>query len=140
MEQERIQQLLGEKFNCAQTMMIMGMEAIETENPEAVRAMTGLGGGLGGCGKACGALTGAVSMLGLFAGRGTVEEDADERLQPMVQELVAWFEENFGAPGQGVDCAGIIGGDKRNIQTICPNLIVQTCAKAFELLEDNGFL
>lgn len=139
MDEEKIYTLLSQKFNCAQIMAIMGLERRGSENPELVRAMTGLGGGLGGCGKACGALTGAVAMMGLFAGRGTPEEEADPELKSMVQELVEWFQDVYGSPETGVDCAGIIQGDLSRQKAICPGLITETCQKALELLEDYGF-
>ena len=132
---EKITKLLSQKFHCSQVMMQMGMEALELEEPNLVKAMTGLAGGLGGCGKNCGALTGGVCMLSLFAGRGTAEEEADPELAAMVSELLSWFEETYGSP----DCGDIIQGDKANIPATCPQLICATCQRALEILDSRGF-
>ena len=132
---EKITKLLSQKFHCSQVMMQMGMEALELEEPNLIKAMTGLAGGLGGCGKNCGALTGGVCMLSLFAGRGALEEEADSELENMVSELLAWFEETYGS----ADCGDIIQGDKANIPFTCPSLICATCRKALEILKSRGF-
>lgn len=132
---ERIGELLSQKFHCSQIMMQMGMEALELEEPNLVKAMTGLAGGLGGCGKNCGALTGGVCMISLFAGRGTAEEEADPELEAMISEFLVWFEESFGS----ADCGDIIQGDRANIPGTCPRLICAACQKALEILESRGF-
>ena len=72
---EKIAELLSQRFHCSQIMMQIGMDVLELEEPNLIKAMTGLAGGLGGCGKNCGALTGGVCMLSLFAGRGALEEE-----------------------------------------------------------------
>ena len=72
---------------------MLGLEQQGKHNPDLVRAMTGLANGLGHCGKICGVVTGAVCLLGLYAGRGEAQEPkTDGVLDSMVQELVAWFE------------------------------------------------
>ncbi|RAZ27488.1 hypothetical protein DK853_49575, partial [Klebsiella oxytoca] len=72
------------------------MDAMELEEPNLVKAMSGLAGGLGGCGRNCGALTGGACMLSLFAGRGAPEEETDPDLAAMVSEYLAWFEGTYG--------------------------------------------
>lgn len=135
MLEDKISALLEQKFHCSQIMMKVGMEALELEEPNLVKAMSGLAGGLGGCGHNCGALTGGVCMLSLFAGRGTPEEEADPDLAVMVSELLAWFEERYGSP----DCGDIIQGDRDNIPRTCPQLICDCARKALEILNSYGF-
>lgn len=135
MLEDRISELLGQKFHCSQIMMQLGLDALELEEPDLVKAMSGLAGGLGGCGRNCGALTGGVCMLSLFAGRGTPEEEADPDLTAMVSEFLAWFEEAYGSP----DCGDIIQGDRDNIPRTCPQLICACGRKALELLNSYGF-
>lgn len=132
---EKIIELLAQKFHCSQIMMKIGMDALELDEPSLVKAMTGLAGGLGGCGKNCGALTGGVAMISLFAGRGTPEEEAAPELEEMISQFLAWFEETYGS----ADCGDIIQGDKANIPAICPQLICAACRKALEILENYGF-
>jgi len=132
---EKIIELLAQKFHCSQIMMKIGMDALEIDEPNLVKAMTGLAGGLGGCGKNCGALTGGVAMISLFAGRGTPEEEAAPELEEMISQFLAWFEEAYGS----ADCGDIIQGDKANIPATCPQLICAACRKALEILENYGF-
>lgn len=135
MLEDKIFKLLGQKFHCSQIMMQVGLDALELEEPNLIKAMSGLAGGLGGCGRNCGALTGGVSMLSLFAGRGTAEEEADPDLPAMISEYLAWFEETYGSP----DCNDIIRGDRDNIPLTCPQLVCACARKALEILESCGF-
>jgi len=57
--------------------------------------MNGLLAGLG-CGKTCGVLTGGCCLLGLYAGKGSAEKDADENLSLMLTTFVEWFEAEYG--------------------------------------------
>lgn len=132
---EKIAGLLSQKFHCSQIMMQIGMDALELDEPNLIKSMTGLAGGLGGCGRNCGALTGGVCMISLFAGRGMAEEEADPELEGMISELLAWFEESYGS----ADCGDIIQGDKNNIPGTCPQLICAACRKVLEILESRGF-
>jgi C_GCAxxG_C_C family probable redox protein len=132
---EKIAELLSQKFHCSQIMMQIGLDALDLDEPNLVKAMTGLAGGLGGCGKNCGALTGGVCMISLFAGRGAAEGEAGPEFETMVSEFLLWFEETYGS----ADCGDIIQGDKDNISSTCPQLICATCRKALELLQSYGF-
>lgn len=96
--------LAAQGYCCSQILLILGLESQGKENPDLVRAMEGLCGGLGRTGQTCGALTGGVCLLGLYAGRGSVEEPRDGQLNSMVNDLVMWFEEEFNS----LDCAGIL--------------------------------
>ena len=102
--------------------------------------MTGLAKGLGDCGKICGGLTGAVCLLGLYAGRGELSEEENPRLDVMIQDVVAWFEEKFGTNFGGIDCQSILNDDPWNRMLRCPSLVAETYFKVKELLEDNGFI
>ena len=54
---ERIMELGSMGYHCSQIIMIMTLETIGEENPQLVKAMGGLGGGIGYCGDTCGCLT-----------------------------------------------------------------------------------
>jgi C_GCAxxG_C_C family probable redox protein len=137
---ERIAQLNLQGFHCSQILLILGLERQGKNNPDLVRAMSGLAGGLGFAGKTCGVLTGAVCLLGLYAGRGELEEQEDHRLNKMINDLITWFEVTFGANYGGVDCKNILNDDPWNRMIRCPNLVTETYLKTIELLEDNGFI
>lgn len=132
---EKVMELLSQKFHCSQVMMQVGMSVLGLDEPNLVKAMTGLAGGLGGCGRNCGALTGGVCMLSLFAGRGEEQEEADPDLAAMISELLAWFEVTYGSP----DCDDIIQGDKANIPLTCPKLVCACARKTLEILNSYGF-
>lgn len=50
---ERIAELGSMGYHCSQMMMIMTLETIGEENPQLVKALGGLGGGIGYCGDTC---------------------------------------------------------------------------------------
>lgn len=139
-EMARLTQLHMQGFHCAQILLTLGLELQGKENPDLLRAMTGLAGGLGFCGKNCGALTGAVCLLGLFAGRGSLEERENQELNPMIQELIDWFETSLGKEFGGIDCHTILRGDPWNRMTRCPRLVSETYLRAKQILTDRGFL
>lgn len=139
-EMARIAQLRMQGFHCSQILILLGLEKQGKENPDLVRSMTGLAGGLGFSGKNCGALTGAACLLALYAGRGVVEEREDHKLNSMIQDVVQWFEVSFGEQYGGIDCCHILNDDPWNRMIRCPNLVVETYLKVEELLKDNGFI
>lgn len=137
-ELTRISQLHLQGFHCAQVLLIMGLEQQGKQDPDLIRAMNGLSGGLGFQGKTCGALAGGACLLALFAGRGTLEETEQRSLNLMIHQLVEWFEVNFGQEFGGIDCHTILGGDPWNRMTRCPRMINETYFMVRELLKENG--
>jgi C_GCAxxG_C_C family probable redox protein len=135
----RMMQLAGQGFHCSQILLILGLEAQGKSNPDLIRAMSALAGGLGFSGDTCGALTGGCCLLGLYAGRGTSEEEEDPRLNVMIGELVDWFSEGFGSRFGGIHCDAILDSDPRSRQTRCPNMVLETYAKVKTLLMENDF-
>ena len=67
---DRMLELSGQGFYCAQILMILALESEGKEDPDLIRAMSGLNGGLGFSGRVCGALTGGCCFLGCFCGKG----------------------------------------------------------------------
>jgi len=120
-------------------LLFMGLEAQGKSNPDLIRAMSGLAGGLGFTGDTCGALTGGACLLGLYAGRGAPEEQEDEKLNLMVSELVDWFSEEYGKIYGGIRCEIILGDDPRNRTARCPNMVFGTYEKVKALLIEYGF-
>lgn len=94
-------------FKCSDILMQLALDAQGKENADLVRAVSGLAGGLGFNGYLCGALTGGVCVLSLYAGRGAVTETENPQLLIMINELVEWFEQQYGA--NGLNCADIVG-------------------------------
>lgn len=136
----RMFELHQQGFNCSQILLQLGLEARGAQNPDLIRAMNGLGGGLGFSGKTCGALTGGVCLLSLYTGRGKPEEEAHDRFLLMINELVDWFEDTIGPAHGGINCQDIIGEDlkTKTINPKCSSIVTATYEKVREILESNG--
>ena len=80
---ERIAELGSMGYHCSQMMMIMTLETIGEENPQLVKALGGLGGGIGYCGDTCGCLTGGACAIGYFLGNLAPEEKEDVQINPL---------------------------------------------------------
>lgn len=135
----RMIELSQEGFYCSQILLILGLEAQGKSNPDLVRSMGGLVGGMGFCGKTCGALTGGACLLGLYAGKGEPDELEDSRLNSMVAELVDWFEQEYQSLYGGVACNDILEQDPGNRSARCPQLVLKTYEKVNEILTANGY-
>ena len=137
----RLFELHRRGFNCSQMLIILGLEVQDKENPDLVRSMTGLGGGLGFSGGMCGALTGGVCLLGLYAGRGAPGEHEHDRFLLMVSELAEWFSSEAGRQYGGINCVDIIGEEAlaaRSVNPACAGLVAGTWNKVQEILAESG--
>ena len=135
----RMIELAGQGFYCSQILVFLGLEAQGKENPDLIRAMNALAGGLGFSGDTCGALTGGACLLGLYAGRGSAEEEADPKLDLMIGELVDWFTQEHTALYGGIHCREILGDDPHNQKVRCPGIVSSTYDKVTSILIENGF-
>jgi len=135
----RMKELKQQGFFCSQILIILGLEMQGKSNPDLVRCMHGLAGGLGFTGETCGTLTGGACLLGLYAGKGLPAEQEDPRLLFMIEALVRWFKERYGAQYGGITCNHILEDNPRNQLTRCPQLVAETYQKVKELLVENGF-
>ena len=129
----------GQGFYCSQVLIMMALDLRGEENPDVIRCMHALSGGIGFLGHNCGALTGGACLLGYYAGRGTVEDEEDDRLTLMLIDLVNWFQEQFGAEYGGINCEQILAGRKDEYTVRCPVIIQSVFQKCKELLVDYGF-
>lgn len=134
----KLMELSQAGFYCSQIMLIIGLAAQEKENPDLVRAMSGLNGGIGFCGKTCGALTGGACLIGLYAGKGIPEELEDSHLNDMIKEFSNWFEQNVSVYG-GTDCNIILDQNPANRVMRCPQLVLSSLEKVQEILTANGY-
>jgi C_GCAxxG_C_C family probable redox protein len=136
---DRMRELKQQGFFCSQMLIILGLELQGKTNPDLVRCMHSLAGGLGFTGDLCGTLTGGACLLGLYAGKGLPEQEEDPRLMFMIEDLVKWFKEGYGAEYGGICCDDILQDNAKNRQTRCPALIAGTFQKVKDLLVENGF-
>jgi C_GCAxxG_C_C family probable redox protein len=135
----RMLELSQQGFYCSQILLTLGLENQGKENPDLIRAMNGLIGGLCFAGKLCGALSGGACLLALYAGKGTAGEQGDPKLELMIHRLVEWFEEQYGERYGGIDCDDILENNPQNRPQRCPQIVRETYAKVQELLLENGF-
>ena len=126
-------------FYCSQILVYQGLEMLGKSNPDLIRAMHGLAGGLGFSGELCGALTGGACLIGLYAGKGTPEQVEDPRLDFMIADLVKWFKLEYGGQYGGIRCEEILAGNPSNQISRCPVLANGVLQKVKELLVENGY-
>ncbi|MCU0603019.1 MAG: C-GCAxxG-C-C family protein [Desulfobacterales bacterium] len=136
----RMLQLSGKGYGCSQILIQLFLDARGEDNPALVRAMAGLAYGCGGGAATCGTLTGGCCALALYAGRGSDQEAASDRLMLMLQELSDWFGEHVGGPRGGTACEVIVGeqGPAASRQR-CGAMVADTYSKVAEILAGNGF-
>ncbi len=139
----RMFQLAAQGYCCSQILLILGLEEQGKENPDLVKAMHGLCGGMGRSGKTCGALTGGVCLIGLAAGKGMPNEAGHGKINLMINELLEWFEEAHGS----IECVGILDfsldeGSEYPIK--CGSIVSGTFDKVQEIIayysEDSEFV
>jgi hypothetical protein len=133
--QIRMLQLGKRGYICSQIILLMGLEVRGETNPGLVRAMAGLAYGCGSGQGTCGVLTGGCCLLGLYAGKGSDEENPSERLTLMLQELTDWFVERAGCEDSRISCEAITGeaGPAATRQR-CGTLVADTYGKVMEIL------
>ena len=129
---DRIMELSREGLYCAQIMVQLALDAEGKENPELIEAVRGLCGGFAWSGGPCGALSGGACLLSLL-GRGL---DISER-EELVAEFHRWFAGRTAQFG-GEDCNDITGGDRGNMFSVCPGMIIDSYEKCVELLAERG--
>lgn len=135
----RMQMLQQQGFYCSQILLMMGLEAQGKHNPDLIRAMHALSGGLGFTGENCGALTGGACLLGLYAGKGLPGEEENFDLRMMIESLVEWFKAEYGQMYGGINCAQILEDNPRHQATRCPAIVANVYQQVKEVLVANGF-
>jgi C_GCAxxG_C_C family probable redox protein len=138
-ELDQLMEFSKQGFFCSQILMLQGLDLMGKSNPDLIRAMHGLAGGLGFSGELCGALTGGASLLGLYAGKGIPEQDEDPRLIFMVEDLVKWFIAEYSEQFGGIRCEEILAGSSQNQVKRCPMMVIGVLQKVKELLVENGY-
>jgi hypothetical protein len=132
-----ILRLKNQGYCCTQIVLHLALDAQGTRNPGLIRAMSGLCRGSLSTQGSCGALTGAVCLIGYYAGKGQADQEANERLPVMLSEITHWFEEYASARFGGSTCADIVDDFKPDM-TICGGLISECFGQAMTILVDNG--
>lgn len=137
-QQLHLLELTQRGYSCSQILLLLGLELQGKENPDLLRAMSGLTRGTTSGQGTCGTLTGAACLLGLYAGKGDDDELENERLPGMLEELWEWFEEGYGSRYGGIRCCEILADGAPETER-CGPLVLETFRKALEILSANGF-
>lgn len=134
----RVAELTLKGYKCSHILVQIGLDEQGKNNPDLLRAMSGLANGMGS-GLACGALTGGCCLIALYAGMDGEGHDEHGRLALMLEEYTEWFREEFSSRYGATDCAQIMQDNPQLRVERCPGLILQAVRKAREILEANGF-
>lgn len=134
---DRMLQLGHEGFYCAQIMLELALESEGRGDPDLIRAMGGLNGGIGNTGGICGCLTGGACLISYFCGKGEADELPRDDCDRLISELCSWFKEYSSEYG-GWDCDKILRGDHTNKVATCPVVMRDTFEKCIELLQESG--
>jgi C_GCAxxG_C_C family probable redox protein len=133
-----------EGYNCTQSVLMAGQEALGLEIPsDIIKATAGFSGGIGYSGCVCGALTGAVMLIGLArqglgGGLGQSETDArrNRRVAKESAQFYRWFEKEFSSP-----CCRIIRQGRpfsnKEVEKRCTEVTAQTARKVVDILRED---
>ena len=133
--EEKIDGFRRDRLNCSQIMMALSLELRDLENPELLKAMSGLGGGLH-VRHVCGTLTGGCCLLASYDDSERDMHTASLFLpgKEIIRSYVQWFEREFGS----LLCEDLTGGDMTKMATVCPVLLKQSFEKCIALLQESG--
>lgn len=131
--------LYEQGYDCAQILMRLVLDAEGKTNPDLVRALAGLNGGIGGSAGTCGCLTGGACLLAYYAAKGDDDETAHPAYRNMALQFTEWFKE-YTAEYGGTECYQILDGDNRNKIQRCPLIMSATLEKCLMLLEEADLL
>lgn len=110
-------------YCCSQMMVEMGMEKMDTKNPDLVAFSAGLCDGMYSD-RTCGVLSAGLCLLYMV--------DPAEAALSLGRDLIDWFEDAFGS----TECADLMGGNKLQGKIeICPNIIAATFEMVSEMLD-----
>lgn len=137
---DRILELSRYGYFCSQILMILTLESQGMENPDLVKALGGLNGGVGFSGGCCGCLTGGACLLSWFTGKeGDTGLELPEHKSAM-GDFTRWFEEEMTAEYGGIDCRDITRGNPAKRVEYCPQIIAATFEKCMEILSEKGLI
>lgn len=138
----RIYKLASSGFCCTQIMLKLALEDEEKENIDLIKALNGFCGGIGSDKKTCGVFTGAIAIIGLYAGKGQAAQQYSENFQSMLTEYINWFEEEF----ESTECRDIVGiqkitDDNGNINypVKCGDILLKSYEKVQQIIFKYGY-
>ena len=107
------EKMFAEGHTCSQAVLTAFAHRYNLPQETALRLACSFGGGMGRQGLTCGAVTAALMVLGLDAGRVDVDDETSrDRNDALVQEFFRRFQKKF----KTIDCNELTG-----IQMSCPD-------------------
>ena len=137
---ERILELSQQGYYCSQILMKLLLETLGEDNPELVKAMMGLCGGVGFSGGCCGCMTAGTCMISYLTGKGSDNEPESADHKPMMKEFTEWFKARMVPEFGSTNCCDVIHFDPAKRIEMCPPIIADTYEKCVELLEKKDLL
>ncbi len=129
-------------FCCTQIMLKLALADEGSENPDLIRAVNGLCAGVGGSQKTCGVLIGGIGIISLYAGKGREMEYQGKGFGSMVEEFMAWFEQQHGS----MDCIDLIGvyslpveGSGVSYPIKCGDILLESYERVVNILVENDY-
>lgn len=139
-----------EMFNaghaCSQSVLAAFVDRYNLSRDTALQMSCSLAGGFGGSGLTCGAVTGALLVLGLHAGR---IDPTDQAARDRTDSLVQAFLERFRAQHGSLICNELTGIDHADVQaraqakedgifdSVCTKLVEQAAQIVGEIIEED---
>ena len=137
---EKILELSNCGYFCSQILAILLLETVGAENPELVRAMGGLNGGVGYSQGCCGCMTGGCCLISYFTGKGEDTGYESPEHKSALGEFTEWFKEEMMVRSGGIDCLDITNGNPARRLEECPEIIAATYEKCMEILSERELL
>lgn len=134
----RMMRMAQAGYCCSQILLLLGLEDMNRENPDLVRAMAGLCKGLGRCSGPCGVLSGGAALIGLLTGKGADTDAHHDKMPLLLDEFGQWFEEHACGQHGGITCADIVGDTCEPDQEVCGKLIHDAYDRIQDLFAEHG--
>ena len=75
----------------------------------------------------------------VITGKGTDEDQGNDKLLALLEEMGEWFEDNIGRRHGGISCQSIVGeAGPENSRNICGGILSETYRQAMKILSDHG--
>lgn len=143
-EISKARSLFADGHTCSQAVLTAFASRYNLPEELALKMSCSFGGGMGRQGMTCGAITGAMMVLGLHAGRVDLADDVSrERNDALVQEFFARFKDKFKTfdcnelTGVEMSCADAraLGKEDGSFERVCPGVVGFSAELVTELLE-----
>jgi C_GCAxxG_C_C family probable redox protein len=144
---QRAKELFGQRMHCSQAVAAAVQEAEGTQDPEVIKALGALGGGIASQGEACGCLTGGIAALSQIHSRSSPDQKESPQMWRVSIQLVKRFRELTADHGS-INCRDIARVDWRDKEqvkefyrnpdsrrlAVCAELVGDTARAAGEIL------